>query len=166
MIVRTAANIGPSRVLYGVRTIASSSTSSTVASSSSSPAASTSRQSSPPRQSSSSSLKSPTAQSQSPPKTHHFVKLVRSTIGLQQVYKDTVRSLGLKRRHSVALVPFNKGFGGMLIKVKELIEVRNVTKQEGLDLLRRTKDRSEGAGVVPTGLAFGGSRSKSVEGEP
>lgn len=49
----------------------------------------------------------------------------------------------------------------MILRVKELIEVRNVTYEEGLDLVKRTRDRSEGSGVEITGIAFGGSRRKT-----
>lgn len=88
--------------------------------------------------------------------THHLITLVRSARGLPPQSKATLEALGLHRLHQSALHPFGATTAGKILKVKELVTVRNVSEYEGLLALERR--RPEGAGVVPTGRAFGGSK--------
>ena len=95
--------------------------------------------------------------------THHFIKLQRSAIALPERYRATIKALGLRKRHSVVLQPFHKLTAGQILRVKELVDVRNVTKEEGEAMVERERHKSEGSGVEPTGVAFGGGRTSICE---
>ena len=95
--------------------------------------------------------------------THHFIKLQRSAIALPERYRATIKALGLRKRHSVVLQPFHKLTAGQILRVKELVDVRNVTKEEGEAMVERERNKSEGSGVEPTGVAFGGGRTSICE---
>ncbi|TXT13077.1 hypothetical protein VHUM_01478 [Vanrija humicola] len=88
--------------------------------------------------------------------THHLITLVRSARGLPPQSKATLEALGLHRLHQRVLHPFGPTTAGKILKVKELVTVHNVTEIDGLAALERR--RPEGAGVVPTGRAPGGSK--------
>ena len=95
------------------------------------------------------------------PPTHHLITLKRSAIGLPTKFETTLKMLGLRKRHSSSLYPFSANVAGRILRVKELVEVRNVTKEEGERLLKSWSNRSEGSGVAVTGRAFGGARGAS-----
>ena len=52
-----------------------------------------------------------------------LVTLKRSIIGCTQDQRDTVRCLGLKKRHQVAEVIDNPANRGQIMKVQHLVEV-------------------------------------------
>ncbi|KAL1407709.1 39S ribosomal protein L33, mitochondrial [Vanrija albida] len=86
--------------------------------------------------------------------THYLITLVRSARGLPPASGATLEALGLHRLHQSVLHPFGPEAAGKILKVKELVTVRNVTEAEGrVAAIRR---RPEGSGVVPTGRAPGG----------
>ena len=87
------------------------------------------------------------------------VKLCRGIIGLPQIYKDHVRSLGLRHTHQKSYLPINPLVIGNILKVKELVEVRKVNGKpipgasywaKGYSLLRRTLLWYEQSSLIKT----------------
>jgi large subunit ribosomal protein L30 len=60
------------------------------------------------------------------------IKLLRSAIGLPKRYRGVLEALGLKRRLGVVYQPVSRDIAGMIMKVKELVDVEEVDE-------RRTK---------------------------
>lgn len=58
------------------------------------------------------------------------VTQLKSTIGLPRVYKDTLRALGLTRRHQTVFHKVAPQQAGQLLRVKELVKVE--LAEEGL----------------------------------
>lgn len=60
--------------------------------------------------------------------------MTRSTIGLPEVYKHTLKTLGLNKRGAVSYQQVSPAAAGMIAKVKELVKLELVderkTKQE------------------------------------
>ncbi|OCF41388.1 ribosomal protein L30 [Kwoniella heveanensis CBS 569] len=88
--------------------------------------------------------------------THHLVTLIRSAIGLPKESKRTLEALGLHRLRQSVLHPFGETTAGRILKVKELVHVANVTKEEGEILVKRR--RPEGSGVQTSGRVYGGGK--------
>lgn len=88
--------------------------------------------------------------------THHLITLVRSPIGLTKASKQTLVALGLHRLRQSVLQPFGEVTAGRILKVKELVQVANVTKEEGEALMKRR--RGEGSGVELSGRVYGGGK--------
>jgi ribosomal protein L30 len=88
--------------------------------------------------------------------THYLITLVRSARGLPPRSGATLEALGLHRLHQSVLQEHSAAAAGKILRVKELITVRNVTAEEGAAFLERR--RPEGSGVVSTGRVFGGRR--------
>lgn len=97
-----------------------------------------------------------TSTSQPAQATHHLITLVRSPIGLTKDTKQTLVALGLHRLRQSVLHPFGGVTAGRILKVKELVQVANVTKEEGEVLMKRR--RGEGSGVELSGRAYGGGK--------
>lgn len=97
-----------------------------------------------------------TSTSQPAQATHHLITLVRSPIGLTKDSKQTLVALGLHRLRQSVLQPFGEVTAGRILKVKELVQVANVTKEEGEALMKRR--RGEGNGVEPSGRVYGGGK--------
>lgn len=97
-----------------------------------------------------------TSTSQPAQATHHLITLVRSPIGLTKDTKQTLVALGLHRLRQSVLHPFGEVTAGRILKVKELVQVANVTKEEGEVLMKRR--RGEGSGVELSGRAYGGGK--------
>lgn len=55
-----------------------------------------------------------------------YVTLTKSPIGYKQDQKDTVTSLGLKKRYHTVRLPDNASVRGMIFKVKHLVTVQEV----------------------------------------
>ncbi|ORY29019.1 hypothetical protein BCR39DRAFT_456370, partial [Naematelia encephala] len=62
--------------------------------------------------------------------THYLITQVRSAIGLPHPIKKTLAVLGLRRRQHSVLHPFSGPVAGQILKVKELVTVRNVTLEQ------------------------------------
>ncbi|WVN90252.1 uncharacterized protein L203_105488 [Cryptococcus depauperatus CBS 7841] len=92
---------------------------------------------------------------QSSQPTHHLVTLTRSTIGLPSSVRDAARTLGLRKRYKPVLRPFGEVTAGRILKIKELVRVTNVTKEEGKLLCKR---RKQGSGVEVAGRQWGGGK--------
>ena len=97
-----------------------------------------------------------TSTSQPAQATHHLITLVRSPIGLTKASKQTLVALGLHRLRQSVLQPFGEVTAGRILKVKELVQVANVTKEEGEALMKRR--RGEGSGVELSGRVYGGGK--------
>ncbi|KAJ9123977.1 hypothetical protein QFC22_000768 [Naganishia vaughanmartiniae] len=116
-----------------------------------------------PTASSSSPLTTSSAESSQQP-THYLITLKRSPIGLPDTSKQTLAALGFlpsskhffpkgpkpsanpKLNRSV-LHPFSETAAGMILKVKELVEVRNVSQEAGeMEVVRRNGSKGEGRG--------------------
>ncbi|KAL7423795.1 hypothetical protein Q5752_001379 [Cryptotrichosporon argae] len=76
--------------------------------------------------------------------THHLITLLRSPIGLPPASRQTLVALGLHRRHQAVLHPFSATVAGQVLRVKELVSVRNVGADDGARAVRRR--RPEGSG--------------------
>ncbi|KAE8147429.1 hypothetical protein BDV25DRAFT_160393 [Aspergillus avenaceus] len=57
------------------------------------------------------------------------VTLVRSAIGLPRRTTDVLKALGLKKRMVTVFHPVSPSVAGQIMKVKELVEVREVEKR-------------------------------------
>lgn len=93
--------------------------------------------------------------------THHLITLRRSPIGLPPASRLTLEALGLHRLHQSVLHPFSPTAAGQILRVKELVQVKNVDAEEGRKLVVRS--RSEGSGLEVAGRAYGGGRGELVQ---
>lgn len=86
--------------------------------------------------------------------THYLITLERSPIGLPPASRATLEALGLHDKlHRSVMHPFSSTTAGQILKVKELVRVKNVTEEEGLQYIKRRK--GEGKGWEVTGRAYG-----------
>ncbi|KAH9812791.1 hypothetical protein DFH28DRAFT_393645 [Melampsora americana] len=65
-----------------------------------------------------------------PKTTHYRVTLFRSAIGLPKSKRDTLASLGLKKRMNTVYHRHSPDAAGLILNVKELLKVENVTEEE------------------------------------
>ncbi|EGG04585.1 uncharacterized protein MELLADRAFT_72318 [Melampsora larici-populina 98AG31] len=65
-----------------------------------------------------------------PKTTHYRVTLFRSAIGLPKPKRDTLASLGLKKRMNTVYHRHSPDAAGLILNVKELLKVENVTEEE------------------------------------
>lgn len=56
------------------------------------------------------------------------ITLVRSAIGLPRRSSDVLRALGLRKRMATVFHPVSPSVAGQIMKVKELVEVREVER--------------------------------------
>lgn len=71
------------------------------------------------------------------------ITLHRSAIGLPARTRGVLRALGLRRRMQTVFHPVEPQFAGMVMRVKELVRVREVERPLAKDELKaeRTPDR-------------------------
>lgn len=62
--------------------------------------------------------------------THFKITLLRSAIGLPERYRHTLESLGIHRRGQTVFHVHNPVTAGKILRVKELVQVRNVDASE------------------------------------
>jgi large subunit ribosomal protein L30 len=92
--------------------------------------------------------------------THFLVTLKRSSIGLPKQTSGTLEALGLgKKLHRSVLHPFSADVAGQILAVKELVQVRNVTEEEGLSIVTGQGKNGEKRGWDVVGKAPGNVRS-------
>ncbi|PLW11295.1 hypothetical protein PCANC_04252 [Puccinia coronata f. sp. avenae] len=73
----------------------------------------------------------PTPTSEAPQTTTHYrVTLYRSPIGLPKRRHDSLASLGLRKRMDVAYHRHSPDAAGLILSVKELLKVENVSEEE------------------------------------
>ncbi|KAK4056397.1 hypothetical protein OIO90_002540 [Microbotryomycetes sp. JL221] len=82
--------------------------------------------------SSSATTQAPTVSQTEPSSTHFIVTLLRSPLHLPKAVKSTCTSLGLHKRLSTSIVPNTPQNVGYLLKVKELVTIRNIDALQGL----------------------------------
>lgn len=71
------------------------------------------------------------ASSSAPTKPTHFkITLHRSAIGLPKRYKETLESLGIRKRGQTVFHAHSGASAGKILRVKELVKVENVTAEE------------------------------------
>ncbi|KAK2735218.1 39S ribosomal protein L33, mitochondrial [Myotisia sp. PD_48] len=56
------------------------------------------------------------------------ITLIRSAIGLPRRTKDVLYALGLKKRMATVFFPVSQSVAGQIMKVKELVAVKEVTQ--------------------------------------
>lgn len=101
--------------------------------------------------SSTSSSSTPVQTHDGSPLTHWRITLLRSPIKLQKPYHEALRVLGLRRRMAVVYREHNPTNAGLILKVKELLRVENVTQAEyeaGVGSTRRLVGDDRGYRVV------------------
>ncbi|KIY73197.1 hypothetical protein CYLTODRAFT_387205 [Cylindrobasidium torrendii FP15055 ss-10] len=70
------------------------------------------------------------APASSEPLTHYKITLRRSGISLGEKVQGTLKSLSLHRRNKTVYFPHSSVTAGMILKVKELLDVENVPASE------------------------------------
>ncbi|KAG7527808.1 hypothetical protein FFLO_06579 [Filobasidium floriforme] len=91
--------------------------------------------------------------------THFLITLKRSSIGLPKQTSGTLEALGLgKKLHRSVLHPFSADVAGQILAVKELVQVRNVTEEEGLRIVTGQGKNGERRGWEVVGKAPGNVR--------
>lgn len=61
--------------------------------------------------------------------TYFRITLLRSAIGLPRRTTDVLKALGLKKRMATVFHPVSPSVAGQIMKVKELVEVREVERR-------------------------------------
>lgn len=61
--------------------------------------------------------------------------------------------------HQSVLYPYSGPLAGKILRVKELVGVRNVSEEEGRAAVERGRSRAEGLGLEVAGRAWGGGSS-------
>lgn len=100
-------------------------------------------------------LESAVAEIPSEPNTHFRVTLRRSAISLQDDIKGTLRALGLRRRHQTVYQRHTPEAAGMILRVKELVEVENVPASAVRTQHEQTMERKAPRGYSVTGSKLG-----------
>ncbi|CDZ97684.1 Ribosomal protein L30, ferredoxin-like fold domain [Phaffia rhodozyma] len=78
------------------------------------------------------------------PVTHYRITLRRSAIGLPEKVRATCEQLGLTKRDRTVFHPFSATTAGGILRIKELIEVRNVSWDEMEAEMKRGKGEGKG----------------------
>ncbi len=89
---------------------------------------------------------SSTAAESTPAPTHFLITLLRSPIGLPPASRQTLTALGLNKLHTSVIHPFSETCAGQILRIKELVEVKNVTADQGREIMRMLRTRGEGKG--------------------
>ncbi|KAJ4485715.1 hypothetical protein J3R30DRAFT_3252230, partial [Lentinula aciculospora] len=85
------------------------------------------------------------------PTTHYKITLHRSAISLGSRIKSTLESLGIHRRFQTVYHRHTPEAAGKILKVKELVQVENVTTDMVKTKQEMTKDRKAKRGYTVTG---------------
>ncbi|KAF8124745.1 hypothetical protein EV363DRAFT_700372 [Boletus edulis] len=87
------------------------------------------------------------------PNTHFKITLRRSAIALGERKKETLTALGLHRRMQTVYHAYTPEAAGKILKVKELVEVKNVPASAV-----RTQSEQRWERRAPRGYTIGSSR--------
>jgi large subunit ribosomal protein L30 len=87
--------------------------------------------------------------------THFRVTLRRSAISLPAKFKGTLAALGLRRRHQTVYHAHTPEAAGMVLRVKELVEVSNVRAADVRSAAEQKQERKASRGYVKEGTALG-----------
>jgi large subunit ribosomal protein L30 len=115
---------------------------------------------SPPTPQLSSSSSSPTASGE--PNTHFRITLRRSGISLGKRVQGTLAALGLRRRMQTVYHSYTPEAAGMILAVKELIEVQNVPASAVRTAGQQRKERKALRGFVVVGSKREGSSTSGL----
>ena len=115
-----------------------------------------------PQLSSSSASSSPTASGE--PCTHFRVTLRRSGISLGKRVQGTLAALGLRRRMQTVYHSHTPEAAGMILAVKELVEVQNVPASAVRTAGQQRKERKALRGFVVVGSKREGEGSSASSG--
>ncbi|KAI0288937.1 hypothetical protein BC826DRAFT_1034979 [Russula brevipes] len=96
------------------------------------------------------------------PKTHFRITLRRSAISLGRRIRGTLAALGLRRRLQTVYHPHTPGAAGMILAVKELVDVQNVPAGAVRTAGQQRAERRAPRGFVVVGSKVVGSGSESV----
>jgi large subunit ribosomal protein L30 len=113
-----------------------------------------------PQLSSSSSSSSPTALGE--PHTHFRITLRRSGISLGKRVQGTLAALGLRRRMQTVYHSHTPEAAGMILAVKELVEVQNVPASAVRTAGQQRKERKALRGFVVVGSKREGSSASGL----
>jgi large subunit ribosomal protein L30 len=89
------------------------------------------------------------------PLTHYKITLRRSAISLQEKIKGTVTALGLRRRHQTVYQAHTPEAAGMILRIKELVEVENVPASAVRTQGEQRKERKAPRGFTVEKSALG-----------
>jgi ribosomal protein L30 len=88
------------------------------------------------------------------PKTHFRIQLKRSALGLPEKTGKTLHALGLNKRDRIVYHPMSPAMVGSILKIKELVHVKNVGwKEYEWEMCR---GRGEGRGWLWERMKTGG----------
>ncbi|GAA5822062.1 hypothetical protein JCM5353_006218 [Sporobolomyces roseus] len=93
----------------------------------------------------------PSDPSTSPP-SHYLITLLRSPLHLSPSIKSSLSSLGLYKRLSSTIVPISQTNQGYILRAKELLGVKMITKEQVEEAGRREWREREGEGRKGSGL--------------
>ncbi|GMM32291.1 mitochondrial 54S ribosomal protein YmL33 [Martiniozyma asiatica (nom. inval.)] len=80
------------------------------------------------------------------PATPQYFKItqLKSTIGLPQLYKDTLLALGLRRRHQTVYHKITQQQAGQIARVKELVQVELAPEFKSKQQMREERKSDPG----------------------
>ena len=81
------------------------------------------------------------------PPTHFRITLHRSALGLPESYMKTLQVLGLRKKDSTVFHPIRADNAGLILKVKELVQVRNVSWWQMEDEMKLGKGQARGTTI-------------------
>lgn len=95
------------------------------------------------------------------PKTHYLLTLLRSPLHLPKPLQATCQTLGLTHRLQSSIIPISAVNSGLILRVKELVGVRQVGVEEiskgvGEEWRNREGEGRQGGGLRARGEAAGG----------
>ena len=67
------------------------------------------------------------------------ITLLRSAIGLPQRTKAVLQALGLRKRMATVFIPVSRDSAGQIMKVKELVDVREVEQAKSRQEVREER---------------------------
>jgi len=85
------------------------------------------------------------------PLTHYKITLRRSAISLPEPFKATLVSLGIHRRMQTVYHPHTPECAGKILKLKELVEVENVTASAVRTKTEQRQERKASRGYKVVG---------------
>ena len=92
-----------------------------------------------------------TAANTSEPMTHYKITLRRSAIALPEPFKATLVSLGIHRRMPSVYHPHTPECAGKILKLKELVEVENVSASAVRTKTEQRQERKASRGYKVVG---------------
>jgi ERCC4-type nuclease len=72
-----------------------------------------------------------------------------------------LEALGLSKLHTSVIHPFSSTTAGQILTVKELVEVKNITREQGEEVMRLLRTRGEAKGWEVEGTTYGAASNVS-----